>query len=410
MLKAKKIMKFFEGKEEELKQLIKDRYISINKHPETSLYIYNYTKHCQYDRHWNDITLQCRGLILDENLNVISRPFKKFFNYDEFNGQPVRDRVNLKYKLFNKMDGSMGISYTLNDKWYIASRGSFDSDFADKANEILYRDNVDALFAMKPKYTYLFEIIFPENRIVVNYGEEEKLVLLAIIETKTGKEMDLEHYNPGFELSKEYKMKQEFNDLSLTEKITKLQKLNLENKEGFVILFEDGHRIKIKFDDYIRLHSLMFHVSSRTIWKAFKEDIKLEQYVKELPDEIHDWCSKEYNELKIKFSNIENLHIKIVKEYERCQNLKERQFTLGEVKSLLSKFKKIGNIDKNFYNRLEQEKNRLQKEKNDFFNWVNESYKGFSKGLILAIYDKTNYQTAIFEKIKPEFKRPFWTY
>ena len=56
------------------KQLIKDGYISERKHPECDYYIYNYTSKAQYQKQWEEDTMNCRGLILDGEGNVIARP------------------------------------------------------------------------------------------------------------------------------------------------------------------------------------------------------------------------------------------------------------------------------------------------------------------------------------------------
>ena len=56
-------------------------YINMQMHPSAPLYIYNYSKMCQIDKMWNDTTEKCRGLIVDSNDNIISRPFRKFYNY-----------------------------------------------------------------------------------------------------------------------------------------------------------------------------------------------------------------------------------------------------------------------------------------------------------------------------------------
>jgi hypothetical protein len=66
-----------------LDKMIEEKYVSVQKHPETDYYIYNYTQNAQFDRMWNDVTKTCRGLILDGNRNIIARPFSKFFNYSE---------------------------------------------------------------------------------------------------------------------------------------------------------------------------------------------------------------------------------------------------------------------------------------------------------------------------------------
>ncbi|HRF99146.1 MAG TPA: hypothetical protein PLZ51_28235, partial [Aggregatilineales bacterium] len=74
-----------------------------------------------------------------------------------------------------KMDGSLGILYRWQGAYYIATRGNFDSDQAIWAT-IFLRTHYD-LHNLADEYTLLFEIIYPDNRIVVNYGQRQDLVL-----------------------------------------------------------------------------------------------------------------------------------------------------------------------------------------------------------------------------------------
>ncbi len=51
-------------------------------HPE--LIILNYTNLAVINRRWNNETMNARGLILNkETLEVLAKPFPKFFNYNE---------------------------------------------------------------------------------------------------------------------------------------------------------------------------------------------------------------------------------------------------------------------------------------------------------------------------------------
>ena len=49
---------------------IDKKYIRVNKHPDLDLYIYNYTQSAQFERHWNEWTMMCRGLVLDGEGNI----------------------------------------------------------------------------------------------------------------------------------------------------------------------------------------------------------------------------------------------------------------------------------------------------------------------------------------------------
>ena len=77
-------MKLFEYIDEYvLKEMLANGLISSRKHPFAPLTILTYTKECQGERIWNEATEKCRGLIIDDDLNIVARPFKKFYNYEE---------------------------------------------------------------------------------------------------------------------------------------------------------------------------------------------------------------------------------------------------------------------------------------------------------------------------------------
>ena len=75
--------------------------------------------------------------------------------------------------------------------WILATRGSFTSPQAIKGRELLEKYDYNRL---AKDYTYLFEIIYPENRIVCNYDFED-LILLGMIHTKTGDEVNIHNDN-----------------------------------------------------------------------------------------------------------------------------------------------------------------------------------------------------------------------
>lgn len=110
-----------------LEEMVSSGYVRMKKHPERPLYIYNYTAKAQFEYMWNEVTMLCRGLILDENYKIVARPFTKFFNYGEVANEVI---PSLPFEVYDKMDGSLGILYWWNDRPYIATRGSFMSEQA----------------------------------------------------------------------------------------------------------------------------------------------------------------------------------------------------------------------------------------------------------------------------------------
>ncbi|WP_269236978.1 RNA ligase [Flavobacterium flavigenum] len=275
-----------------LNEMISKNYVRVNKHPEHDLYIYNYTQNAQFERIWNEVTLSCRGLILDQDRNVVARPFPKFFNLDEIENQILPKTT---FEVYDKMDGSLGILYFINDVPFMASRGSFASEQSDRANEMLHGKYKETWSFLDKSKTYLFEIIYPENRIVLDYGANEELVLLAIIDTQTGEEFPLE--NIGFPVVEKY---DGINDISL------LKELNIANKEGFIIKYANNFRIKIKFEEYLRLHRIITQVSNVNIWEYLKANESFEEILERVPDEFFNWVKQTKLDLEAKYQTIEN--------------------------------------------------------------------------------------------------------
>lgn len=271
-----------------LNEMVAQKLVSRKEHPNGNLFIYNYTPKVQYERLWNEATLQARGLILDQDMNFVARPFGKFFNLEE-QGVVI---PNEPFDVFEKLDGSLGILYWVGDEPSIATRGSFESDQAKHATKLLHGKYSHTLSKLDRNSTYLFEIIYPENRIVVDYGKMDDLVLLTVIDTQSGEERieDL-----GFPIAKKF---DGINDLD------QLRKLEEENKEGFVIRFKSGLRLKVKFSEYVRLHRIITGVSNVAIWEYLSEGKPMDELLDKVPDEFYDWVKMTTKELTSAYDSI----------------------------------------------------------------------------------------------------------
>lgn len=285
-----------------IRQLVDDKYISVSKHPEVNLFIYNYTPKAQYDENWTLETLMCRGLILDDQGKIIARPFPKFFNSSEYS-EKFGTLPYEPFEVYEKLDGSLGILYHYRGKPAIATRGRFDSYQAQAANKILQSKYRHIKFNLG--FTYLFEIILPENRIVVDYGSRRDLFLLAIIETATGRDISI---SEGLDMPKVKK----YTGIA---RVQDLQKIEEKNKEGFVVVFKSGLRLKVKFGEYIHLHKLVTGMSPKHIWEYLKEGKDLGVLLEKVPDEFYRWVKKEAGEIHSRFTEIENISRKEFKSY-----------------------------------------------------------------------------------------------
>ena len=252
-------------------------YVKANRHPTLPLTIYTYARECQYEGRWNAVTTQCRGLIADDLSRIVARPFPKFFNVGEHGVREYAPPLPVEpFEVYSKMDGSLGIIFMYQDYWYVASKGSFISEQAQWAQRQI-DSHYDRLSGVDPDLTYCVEIIYPENRIVVNYGDWAEMFLLAAFR-KDGTEVHVDEVEPYWYLGDVVTRHKGIDNLAqLLEHTTNNRHLDGStatgtDAEGFVLRFQSGVRAKAKFTEYVRLHRLLTGITERDIWRAWVFD------------------------------------------------------------------------------------------------------------------------------------------
>jgi RNA ligase len=307
---------------ETLEQYHEQGLLQKQTHPTLDLTIWNYSPKVQYGRLWDDITMQCRGLVTNGNGDIIARPFSKFFNYEELTPEQI---PNEYFDVYEKMDGSLGILFNYNGEWIMATRGSFTSEQSIKGRQLLEKYDYNRL---NPDYTYLFEIIYSENRIVCVYDFED-LVLLGMVHTLTGDEVNI-HYTDNYDI----RLKNLLNNIGFNivtlyktwgEGFDELKNDISKDKEGYVIRFKNGFRMKIKGDEYVRLHRILTNVSNRDIWEYLKDGKPMDEILDKVPDEFYDWVRNTKNELLTQYQTLEREYQWIFKIINRVPDIGERK-------------------------------------------------------------------------------------
>ena len=243
--------------EQELAKAIENSFVRRQVHPSQPLAILNYTERCQYERGaWNGVTRTCRGLIVNADTDaVVARPWPKFFNH----GQEEAGILDLAApaEVTDKFDGSLGICYPVPDGWAIATRGSFASEQALHATTMLHSRYPG--FRPPEGVTVLFEICYPANRIVLDYGDLDDLVLLGAVDIATGRDVPMDAIGwPGPRTTV-------FAAATLAEALALPPR---ENAEGVVVhYFGTDVRVKIKQADYQALHRILTGTSARSVWE-----------------------------------------------------------------------------------------------------------------------------------------------
>jgi len=255
------------------------QYGEVSVNPDDDLLIFNYTPKAQYEARWNFFERVSRGLIVHRRTGeIVARAFDKFYNW----GEGGRKATGHIVTATEKMDGSLGILYRTPTGYRIATRGAFHSEQAEWGSRFL-NQRYD-LTGLPEELTLLFEIIYPENRVVVDYHGQETLTLLAARNRFTGDYLPF--YPEVYELGQRYRFPlpktYAFNNVS--EIIARAGALDA-GEEGFVVEFSDGQRYKIKGDKYLELHRLIFSLSFKNTLEAHSSGT-IEYIRSQIPDEF----------------------------------------------------------------------------------------------------------------------------
>lgn len=316
------------------RQMLSEKYIRLNDFTldednwfrKRTLTIINYTEKAQFDNVWNEVTRQCRGLVIDKYFNVLARPFDKFLNYTEADNVWLDEPAIVT----DKMDGSLGIIFCDNKtaygdhwktsrpsgvtnavhyepwrpSWSVITRGSYDSEQAQFARKWL-QDKLK-YYDLDPAWTYLVEIIYPENRIVVNYGDRKELVWLGARNIESG----LVRRSP----SQWEWLGSETEVFPYSSLRTALECPPRTNAEGYVVYFPRiDYRIKLKQDDYVALHKIVTGLTERRVWENMKDGKTLSDLCEIVPDEWHVWLEETYEKI---ISDFNELSAKVRDDYE----------------------------------------------------------------------------------------------
>ncbi len=257
---------------------------------------------------YNAIVRECRGIILDEeSFQPVCIPFFKFGNY----GEGYTPNIDWKTaRTQEKIDGSIIKVWFHKNKWQVSTNNTInaytcpigqidllqiDCDFTyfgelfDKAKE---KNNLNFSILNK-NYTYMFELVSPYNKVVVDYDEID-IYHIGTRDNTTLEELDIDI---GIKKPKNYNLQ------TLEECIKSANSLSL-NKEGYVVVDKNWNRIKIKSPQYVALHHIKNNNNIASIIQLIKanEIGEFLIYFPEFSNQVEVLQSK-INEI---ISNLEN--------------------------------------------------------------------------------------------------------
>lgn len=234
--------------------------------------IYKLLKYNQIESQFGLTEVQeARGCIVRQDFDgqwiYVCRPFKKFFNY----GEPWAASIDWRSAVITeKIDGSLMKLWFDYGEWHLSTNGTIDAfkaqigetdlTFGDLFEQILLDGSPYHFFNktfqqfvrlgnLSPDSTYLFELVSPQNRIVIPY--ENGIYFLACLDNETGEQLPLSIYQEEEFKHWQIQFPQRICCYSLEEVVTVAEKLDSAH-EGFVVCDHFGNRIKVKSLEYLK--------------------------------------------------------------------------------------------------------------------------------------------------------------
>jgi len=282
-----------------LDEMRRDGYIRQASHPELPYVSECYTKKTMFEQAWTHETRTCRGLIWNKDTgDVIARPFAKFFNW----GEPSCPMIEPDewVKVWDKLDGSLGILYDTPGGPAVATKNSFTSPQALHATQVL-RERYTA-FQLPEGETLLVEIVYPGNRVVLDYKDVDDLFLIGVVNNDTGRSMTVPGYGNPFT---QPKLLGTGPFLEMADHFTTNTR---PNAEGVVIhAVHRDIRVKVKQEDYLELHKIATGLNKKALWTLLSQGKGIDEILSDIPEELHDWAFPILQDICTKFTDLDLL-------------------------------------------------------------------------------------------------------
>ncbi len=232
---------------QELKKLVENypKLVTAKRsirYPE--LRVLKYTKKVFYDNLWNahPLLVECRGLVVDNDYNVVVKPFTKVFNYQE-NGTKI-DRDEL-CTIVRKVNGFLGVATPWKDQVIISTTGSLDSKYVELADKWI-EPFKERILEFK-QVSVSFEIIDMSDPHIICEKEGAYLIGSSFLDGNSATEDDLDYghslYGIG-DFRPEWQADIRFSDV--------LKLVNTVKHEGFMVYGqESGTVLKLKSPYYL---------------------------------------------------------------------------------------------------------------------------------------------------------------
>lgn len=289
--------------------LIKDyedrNLLQVNLTGPCGMTLLKYSRNCFHSFDWDDFTMRCRGLVIDEEGNPLNNPFIKMFNLDEHPDYTMDSLVgrmrNEPYEILDKSNGHLCILFCYGGKWFNVTSGSFDGDFCKPDRKVLEDNGVLDYLETHPAWencTFMFEMIVDYDKHTC-YKRQTDLyghnvpVLIGMRSNKIDRDYSWDAMNVvatvgGFPVVRNHKRARDIIYGTWSEDVFINGLYDVKGIEGYIIKFQDGTRYKIKTKEYLFARYMKEISSEGKMKKLFIHHFLDEDAAKaDIPEEYH---------------------------------------------------------------------------------------------------------------------------
>lgn len=283
---------------------------------------------------WTKDNLIFRSSVWNSVGELISASFKKFFNWGEQPAlayTPFSLTANGGCELMEKLDGSTLIVSRYKGQLIMRTRGTVDARKLDNGHEIDWLvDKYPALSSVPEGVSHIYEWVSPENKIVLNYGEDPDVYLIAIIDHKDYSLKSQKHLDECAALYG-FKRPARYNFGSVKEMLEAVEQL--KGKEGLCVYCNGGQDIrKVKSAWYLALHRMKTELGSYERVVDFYFNMNRPTY-----QEYYDFIVKNYD-----YELAETVRGSIS---TICEGMKEVDQIIASMKAKVEPLKKLPRKD-----------------------------------------------------------------
>lgn len=223
---------------------------NLNVSEKNGFYIYNYNQNVLVPR--DDIIIKmCRGFVLDSNGSVFNHGFDRFFNLHE----AECDKVDFETtEIQEKLDGSAIFIWHTGKEWEVTTRSVFYPHEDSQNFKETFCRLFDEFNNLSKDYTYVFELLSKDNRIVTKY-DKERVVLIGARNRKTGKEVSQNNLDRiATDIYVDRPKRYQANNIDECRKL--FEEMN-DDEEGLVIVDKNFNRLKLKQESYLKMAKII---------------------------------------------------------------------------------------------------------------------------------------------------------